>query len=138
MRIGLGEYLVVVGVLGAAIGLYARYGNDQVTAGSDHTTAKGSPYDLTVWLRRGELYYCVLRPKSFPSGNWCVGGHTPGTRDVDLVDAGIYLKGKRVPMTARVFVYTVDKTMRPIPLTDEELGQLLPPAPLSGLRRSSP
>ncbi len=58
--------------------------------------------------------------------------------DVDLDDSGIYLKGKRVPMTARVFVYTVDKTMRPIPLMDEELEQLLPPGSTVWFKKIEP
>ena len=50
----------------------------------------------------------------------------------------IYVGGKLVPMTARVFVYTVDRTMRPIPLTNEELGQVLVPESPVWLRKIEP
>ncbi len=61
---------------------------------------------------------------------------SPG--DVTLNKKGICLNGKPIPMMDRVFVYTVDKTMRTIALTDEELEQVLVPGSTVWLKKIEP
>ncbi len=127
MRFGLWKFLLLVVLAAMALGFYGRQWLHpyRVTAGDYYTTAKGNAYARTMWTVGGRLYYCVLCPRSIDVDSWNTGFAEPGDTGVDLSENGIFLDGRQVPMTARVFVYTVHKQMRPVPLAKEELEQVL-------------
>lgn len=125
MRIGLKTFLIVAVVVAAVGGFYLQHFLRWDCMTSSGVTSSGSRYNYARFLDYGDLRYLAIRPASFDSG-WAVGtSYSWSTSYLQLSPRGIYVGGKLVPMTARVFVYTVDRTMRPIPLTNEELGQVL-------------
>ena len=128
MRIGLRTFLVLTAVLGALLGFYGRLllAPDQRFSRAELLTVHGSRYRYTTFLEDDELKYCVIRPISFDSATWSEGFATGGggTSYVKVHADGLYVNQKPVPIASQVFVYTIDRVLRPIELTDKEYAQI--------------
>ena len=128
MRYGLKRLVLMVGVAGMFLGLWAQqryFPKFGLQRGSARTSG-GAFYDLTIVYRYDNLDYCVARPSSFDSGGWRNGRRGPSSDKsfVEVCGNGLFVDKKRIAMDSHVYVYTIDRTMRPIELTDEEYAQL--------------
>ena len=126
MRFSLWKLLVLVALLGAAIGLYARTASApyQSDGGGLYQTTQGSMYSQTRMYVDKQLVCWVIVPAT---ANLVVSGGLgpPGTADIDFSRRyGVFLNGKPFKLDAVVYVATRDKTLRPVPLTEEELEQV--------------
>ena len=126
MQFSLWKFLALIAILGATIGLYARAASApyQTDGGGLYQTSQGSMYGQTRMFGDKQLVCWVIFPATARIGD-SVGPGRPGTAEVHFSRRyGVFLNGKPFKLEAVVYVATVDKTLRPVPLTDEELKQV--------------
>lgn len=134
MRFSLKVFLLLTLIVGAVIGIYGRRMLSSYSFGCqsfDLWTPESIAYGCVVVTRHDKLQYCVLRPRSFDSGTWSTGaGHisqsASSDRDgfVGIGLDGFFIDGKRITLDSRIYVFTVDRTVLRIDLTDEEYAQI--------------
>lgn len=91
----------------------------------------GDGYD-GMWTEYGELRHLVIRPPYAEGQRTAVTGRPPSRPDTTGIASysnALYLNGTPVDLSVdRVFVFTIDQKVLPVPLAKEELELLTPDA----------
>ena len=129
MRFSLYFFLMLIAIVGAALGVYGRHLMAPVYQLCQHelSTSHGSRYWCASLLIDGTLDYCVICPRSVDFNTWKVtSSRKGGTSNLSVRGDGLFVNNERLSMDSLpfVYVYTVDRSMRPIELADAEYAQI--------------